>query len=253
MAKKGQIEFLVIIGLVVIIATVVYYVYSGGLLGHTQVPAEIAEEHKMFAGSVQNLMREAALQSMRTLGLYGGYPDDSSYSLGSVEYHNREIPYWHYNGRVETPNVQQNLVDMINEYLNDYKDSLAPEGSGIQVSDARVTSAELLPNKLVLKLSMPTVIKDIPVNTPYEVEIPTRFAETYDFAKNFAGFVNTERPFEYFTVAGMLQSPAKDGFQTVPLFIPALTKCGEHVYKSYWDVEKGLESVVKSVDRKSVV
>jgi hypothetical protein len=125
MARKGQIELVVILGIIVVIGAVVYYVFSGGMLGYTSVPAEIAQEHQVFASSVQDMMRNAALQSMSTLGLQGGYADEASYPMGSVEYHNNDIPYWQYNGQVRSPNVQQNLVAMINEYLDEYKDSLA--------------------------------------------------------------------------------------------------------------------------------
>jgi hypothetical protein len=243
---KGQVELIVILGLIIVVAAVAYYVFSGSVLTPSAVPAEVAEEYKLVSASVESLMREAALNSMREIGVQGGY-NDYSYPLGSVQYMGREIPFWQSNGRVEQPDVSQNLVSRISDYVNLYKDTLAGSDPGVSFGDASITNAQFLPNKIVLTMSMPTTLKDVQVNVPYTAEVQTRFAEIEDFAGKFSQLQNAQRPLEYFTVASMLQSPAEGGFQTVPLFVPALTQCGEYVFKGYSDVQPEAELLVKNM------
>ncbi|UCD07866.1 MAG: carboxypeptidase regulatory-like domain-containing protein [Candidatus Aenigmatarchaeota archaeon] len=244
MGRKGQVEFIVILGLLVVIAVVVFYAYQSGILGPVVSPdVSLAEE------SVRNLIRTGAYQTLNNMSLYGGYLNADSFQLGSLTFNGREVPYWQKNGQIQYPDLHSNFKEGVKNYLLQYKDGFAnayteQEGKELIIGEPSI-SANFLNDKIDLLVNMPTTLDGNTVPQPYSVSIPTRFEETNDFSTGFLTFSGTNRPLEYFTLGSMLFSPIEDGEHDVPFYIH-LTQCGDMVYKDWFDVKNGIEYAIKT-------
>ncbi len=244
MGRKGQVEFIVILGLLVVIAVVVFYAYQSGILGPVVSPdVSLAEE------SVRNLIRAGAYQTLNNMSLYGGYLNADSFQLGSLTFNGKEVPYWQKNGQIQYPDLHSNFKEGVKSYLLQYKDSFAnaytdQEGKELIIGEPSI-SANFLNDKIDLLVNMPTTLDGNTVPQPYSVSISTRFEETNDFSTNFLTYSSTNRPLEYFTLGTILFSPINDGERDVPLYIH-LTQCGEVFYKDWWGIKPGMEYVIKT-------
>jgi len=244
MERKGQVEFIVILGLLVVIAVVVFYAYQSGMLVPVVSPdVSLAEE------SVRNLIRAGAYQTLENMSLYGGYLNADSSQMGSLTFNGKEVPYWQKGGQIKYPDLHSNFKEGVKNYLLQNKDSFAVAymeeyGKELVIGEPAV-SANFMNDKIDLLINMPSTLDGNAVPQPYIVSIPTRFEEIRDFSTGFLTFSSTNRPLEYFTLGSILFSPIEDGEHDVPLYIH-LTRCGEMVYKSWWDVKPGMEYAIKT-------
>lgn len=244
MERKGQVEFIVILGLLVVIAVVIFYAYQSGLLTPVVSPdVSLAED------SVRNLIRAGAYQTLTNMSLYGGYLNADSFQMGSLTFNGKEVPYWQKNGQITYPDLHMNFKEGIKSYLIQNKDGFANAyteeyGKEIVIGEPSV-SANFMNDKIDLLVNMPTTLDGNAVPQPYTISISTRFEEIHDFSTGFLTFSSTNRPLEYFTLASMLMSPIKQGVHEVPIFL-FLTDCGEMVYRSWGDVKPGAEYAIKT-------
>ncbi|RLJ09937.1 MAG: hypothetical protein DRP15_01840, partial [Candidatus Aenigmatarchaeota archaeon] len=63
--SKGQVEFIIIVGLLIVVSVVVFYAYQSGLIGKSPVPSNIAEQQRTVKPSLENFIRNAALETIR--------------------------------------------------------------------------------------------------------------------------------------------------------------------------------------------
>lgn len=244
MERKGQIEFIVILGLLVVIAVVVFYSYQSGILGPVISPdVSLAEE------SVNGLVRAAAYETLNNMSLYGGYLNADSFALGSITFNGREVPYWQKNGQVNHPDLHSNFREGVKSYIIKNKDAFGNAyteeyGKELVLGNPSV-SANFFNDKIELLVNMPTTLDGAGVPQPYTLTIQTRFEEIKDFSNNYLTFAGSNRPLEYFTLGTVLFSPIKDGEHDVPLYIH-LTECGEVLYKDWFDIKSGMEYAIKT-------
>jgi hypothetical protein len=243
---KGQTEIVVVLGIVVVAVVVITYAYQFGMFGASDVPASIKVKYDSVKASFESLVMDGAQETVRKLSLYGGYLDNSSFPLGSVTFLGKEVPYWQYNGQVSYPDLKQNFIKGLKDYLSRNKETVAQSlnMAGVDMSDPQV-SANFLPNKIVVTVNMPVTIDGTSVSKPYSVEVQTRLSEIDEFSRGFASYTANNRPFEYYTLSSMIISPMEEDVHTVPLFI-FLTQCGEYVFKSWSDVKPVMEQVIKA-------
>ncbi len=244
MERKGQVEFIVILGLLVVIAVVVFYASQSGMLSPVVSP-----DVSTAQDSVSNLIRAGAHQTLISMNLYGGYLDDSSFQLGSLTFNGKEVPYWQKNGEIKYPDIHANFKEGVKQYLTENKDGFATAymeeyGKDLIIGEPTI-SANFLPDKIDVLVIMPTTLDGSPVPQPYSLSIPTRTEEIRDFSTGFIAFSTQNRPLEYFTLASMLFSPYDEDVQQVPLVL-FLLECGDMVYKSWWDIQPGMDKVIKT-------
>ena len=238
---KGQVEFIVILGLIVVGIVAMYYALPA--ITTPAAPPAVASEQQTVKESVNNFIKGGILETIRVLGKNGGYTFAQS---NSVEYLGSKVPFWHYRGTQSIPNYQQNFALSLTEYLRANKDSLAESlaGKGVTFGDPSV-SVNILNSQIIATVSMPTSVKEYPIAQPYSVTIQSNMGEVYDFAKKFVNVVGTQRYFEYFTMSTMMFSDIEDNVRKVPLFI-FLSECGDVVFKTYEDVRPEVMNAVRT-------
>jgi len=240
---KGQVEFVVIVGLLVVISVAVLYAYQSGVINPS--PVGTGEEQKLVRNSVENLIRDAVYATMKNISRYGGYLDSSDFSLDSVRFLGKEVPYWQENGLLSIPDIESNLKKGVLDYIKSNKDSIAIGlKKDINIGTPVIQNINLLNDKIVLTVNMPTTVQGYAVQQPYVVDVKTRFGEVVEFSRGFASYSTTNRPLEYYTVSSMFLSPIESGVHSVPFFI-FLTRCGEFVYKSWYDIRPAVEYAIK--------
>ncbi|MCX6814164.1 MAG: hypothetical protein NTY20_00720 [Candidatus Aenigmarchaeota archaeon] len=241
---KGQTEIVVVLGIVIVAIVVILYAVPNIL--PSDVPAGIKPKYDAVKASFESLVMDGAQNTIRKLSLYGGYLDNSSFQMGSVTFLGKEVPYWQYNGQVKYPNVKDNFIQGLRDYLANNKDTVAEslKMSGVALGDPQV-SANFLNNKIVITVNMPATIDGYKISKPYAVEVQTRLNEIDEFAKGLASYDASNRPFEYYTLSSMMISPIEQDVHTVPMFI-FLTECGDYVFKSWWDLKPAMENVIKT-------
>ncbi len=238
-SRKGQIEFAVIVGLIILIAVVILFTLQTGIL----VPP-VSPDVRTVQNSMENFIRGAAQETLRNMSTYGGYLGPGFFP---VTYMGKSVPFWHLNGQISIPDVPSNIVQGVTDYLADNKEGFAAsfEGKNITVGNPQVT-ANILTNQIDFTVNMPTTVNGIPVQQPYRVTIPTKFGEVYEFSKSFVNFANTNRPFEYFIINSMIISEYDGEVQKTPTYIH-LTQCGDFVFKTWWDIKPEMEYLINSV------
>ncbi|MCJ7816341.1 MAG: hypothetical protein MUP55_00655 [Candidatus Aenigmarchaeota archaeon] len=241
---RGQTEIVVVLGIVIVAIVVILYAVPNII--PSDVPQAIKAKYDSVKASFESLVMDGAQNTIRKLSAYGGYLDDSSFPLGSVTFLGKEVPYWQYNGQVKYPNVKDNFIRDLREYLANNKDTVAEtlKMSGVVLGDPQV-SANFLANKIVITVNMPVTIDGTKVSKPYSVEVQTKLNEIDEFAKGFASYDASKRPFEYYTLSSMIISPIEQDIHAVPTFI-FLTECGEYVFRSWWDVKPEMENVIRT-------
>ncbi len=229
--RKGQAEIIAILG-IMIVAVV-------AILLATQQPSStqpVTREQQSIRDSLENLIRSGAHETMRALGTNGGYEEPA----GEIIFLGKQVPYWQKSGQSQVPPTKENFVRMLEEFINENKDSFVSGLSGeIELGRASV-EADFLENKAIIKVNLPATLNNNPVNPIYDVEILTRFGDIMDFAEEFTTAQSGDRYLEYFILASMFSSPIENGAHTTPFFF-ALTRCGEFVFRTWDDIKPEAE------------
>jgi hypothetical protein len=240
--RKGQVEFVAVIGIVVV-AVIVIYLGFQALAPPTPAPTAVAQEQKTVRDSLLNFMTSGAQEVLDTMSDHGGFLGPQA---NSVIHLGREVPFWQLSGVANFPNIQSNFVQGLTSYLRDNRASLEAmfEGRNVTIGDPIVT-ATFLDNQIQVNVNMPTSVKNYPITQPYTFTVQTRISQIDRFAKAFINTVSSERSFEYFTMSSMLLSPpGADSIQEVPVSVMLFT-CGQFVHKSWNDVRPGMEAVIE--------
>jgi len=236
---RGQVEFIVVLGIVVVIVVVAFYALQTGI-----IPAASANpDVRLVQDSTNNFIRNAAYDTLRKVSDNGGYLEPQA---SGVTFLGMGVPYWARNGQLMVPNVQQNIVTGITNYITNNKDNFASSVSGkaVTLGQPQVT-VNVLENQLSITVYMPTTVNDVQVPQPYVVSVPTKIGEVIDFSSALAQNQLQNRYLEYFIISSMLLSPYDGPAQVVPTHI-YLTTCGEFVFKSWFDVAPQMEEVIKT-------
>ena len=238
---KGQAEFAVIIGIVIVAAVVIIYAFPS-ITPRIMPPGK----YDTFKASFESLVRDGAQDTMSKLSVYGGYLDNSSFQLGSVIFLGKEVPYWQYNGNVKFPDVKANLVQGVSGYLARNKEGFIQEMkmSGLEIGEPKV-SANVLAGKAIITVSMTTKIDGTNYPQPYTVEVQSRLGEIEEFSKAFAQYDKASRPLEYYTLSSMMISPMEGDAHSIPFFV-SLTECGDYLFKGWYDLKPSVEGVVRA-------
>jgi hypothetical protein len=210
------------------------------------VPASVKPKYDTVKASFESLVMDGAQDTIMRLSENGGYLDSSSFALGSANFLGKDVPYWQYNGQVKYPNVKDNFIQGLRDYISRNKDTITEslKMSGLTMGEPQV-SANFLNDKIVITVNMPVTIDGYSIAKPYSINVQTRLNEIDEFSKAFAAYDASKRPFEYYTLSSIVISPIKQDVHSVPTFI-FLTECGEYVFRSWWDIKPEMENVIKT-------
>jgi len=236
--RKGQVEIVVILGLLVVIAVVVVSQMN------IFAPNETTDS-RLARESVESFVRLAAYDTVDKMSMYGGYVSPSDFTGDYETVNGKPVPYWQQGGVVSYPDKTSNFMKGIKNYIDDNKDDLTATMNNVTLGDPVISAPIFNNDKITVTVAMPTVIRGVPYNQPYIVTIPTRFSEVYEFSKNFAQYEATERPLEYFTLSSMFLSPLENGFHEIPYSEMAVS-CGQHLFASSMDIRPKVENAIMS-------
>jgi hypothetical protein len=237
MSCKGQVELIVIVALMVVIAVVVISQMNLFIM-----PAETPDV-RAVRESVEGLVRTAILDTIGTMSERGGYLSLSDYQLGSVTLNDREVPYWQQGGQVTYPDKLTNFQAGVQAYLEANKDSLAGVLTNVTLGEPSVGIPVFTDDRVTVSVNMPATYKDTTLTQPLTVTVDTRFSEIYDFSKGFAAYEANSRPLEYYTLSTMLLSPIDNGHHSIPMY-EVLMGCGDYLFAGSWDVMPEAEKAI---------
>ncbi len=249
MKKKAQVEFIVLIGLIFIVALVIYFAYQL-IIMPSAIPPAIKAEQEMVEDSIINLIRKASDESIRVMETHGGYLvasslDDPSASVlpEQVLFMQQGVPYWQKCQNDVSPSISDVTEWMetgIENYIQGHLEEVVDiYGKNVTYGLSQLSvNANILGNKIDVTVVLPTKVQGYPIPQPYTVSIPTKFGEIFSFAKDFSSAAASERFFEYFTINSIYFSKdlATQG---------VLTECGDSIYQTINMISNGLyDSIV---------
>jgi len=252
---KGQVEFFVILGLLFVVAVVMFYGYTSGWFG-SSVPTGVASQQALIKTSLENFMRSGAYEVISTVSENGGYLSENDYPLGSVTLHDAEAPYWQYNGQTSYPNVPESIKEGLLEYINNRKDDFFETMgySNVLADNATSVSLSMTNNRMIFNVYMPvSLVMDETTygfDQPFTFTVDSNLGQIYDFAKEFTYAQYNNRFFEIFTLNAMLVSPLESeppgSVHEVPMFV-SLTECGQILLRTWFDIQENALGLLEEV------
>jgi len=109
--KKGQVEIVIILGLLVVIAVVVVSqinIFS---------PSDTTDS-RLAKESVESFVRLAAYDTVDKMSMYGGYLSPDDFTGGYVMLNGKPVPYWQRAGVVTYPDKTVNFVQGVKNYID---------------------------------------------------------------------------------------------------------------------------------------
>jgi hypothetical protein len=240
MHRKGQVEFIILIGIVVVIAVVLLLALSADTIFPTPVPQSVAQEKKLVEDAVTNVGRQGADIAIKQLEQQGGFIEPNLNN--AVAFTNVAVPYWQKCGQTAVPTLAEitdRLEGHVKKYiLDDLSDREAYFSKNVSFDfDSSYVSANILKNKIDISVYLPTTIRDYAIPQPYTFSVPTKLGEIHEFGEGFAEENAGNRYLDHFTIntiyfSGDLETQG------------VLTECGEGIYQSGTEISDGLENVV---------
>jgi hypothetical protein len=221
MHKKAQAEFALILGLLIIAVVVGLYAYSAVVPPSIQ-PSTLTEDQKAAASYVNDLVREAATNTLAELYTNGGYLDNSPPQMGYVSHKalGKRVAFWQMCENFKIPDVRQEFSRGVKGYI----EARIPDS---QVIGGRNTAfakqllavdSSIYDNKITLSVSLPTSVEGRPLPQPYFVEVATKLGRIFDFAENFAKMQADCRVLDNSLMLSLMQSNEN----SKPCWIPIL-------------------------------
>ncbi|UCD07316.1 MAG: hypothetical protein JSW41_05855 [Candidatus Aenigmatarchaeota archaeon] len=235
---RGQASFILIIGVLLVIAIVIYYAYQG-----FAPPPVVGEEQRMVQEMIESIITSGTELSLKAIELQGGYVIPPNQSL---LFTNIGVPYWQICQNDVSPNfddVKERFEKGIEFYVNNHtKDIEDFFGENLSLSSVSRVDVNILDNKIDVAVYMPTEFRGYPIRQPYRISVPTKFRYLFNFAKDIVTEINKDptqggRFFEVFTVASLYRS------RYLPT-IGFLTECGEPLRLTPQQVSHGLYGII---------
>lgn len=242
MARKGQVEIVIILAILVVIVVVV------ATQMNLIIPPSDTPDVRTVRESAEGLVRTAVLDTIETMSNNGGYLSSSDYQMGSVRLNGQSVPYWQYRGQVTVPQKEQNLQRGVQKYLEDNKDSLAQALPGTEFGTPVVNIPAISNDRISISVSMPTRYNGAQIAQPYVVNVNTHFGEVYEFSQGFALQQRNERQFEYNTMFSFATSPIENNHHSIPLY-EVMVGAGDTLFASSWEIlPKAKTEVLDTLD-----
>ena len=265
--RKGQMEFIVVLGIVLVVVIAVFYAMQGGTILPSSVPKGVYDEQREVANSINNVIRNAADRTLRTMMMHGGYLEDrtiAGISYMDVEHTNflmKGVPYWQQCSNVMYPDVRDvkvwmeaSMEKIIREGMDDvellYGNRAVFDKEDIDVNVNILGLNAFEPDMLDITVNMPTKVRDyaLPGDLyPYNVKVDTKFGKIYSFGKDFADASAQNRYFDIFTITAIYFSQELENTHAKLPTFGVLTQCGEVLYRSPQQINSYLLEVLEYV------
>lgn len=265
--KSGQAEFIVILGVLVVVAVAALYAFRGADILRSPVPEGVYDEQRQVAGSITGMIRDATDETLKGMMSHGGYLGDESLGFGTyhdvdtVKLLNVDVPFWQRCSTEMVPEMDDiedwmaaSIERMVRDGLDDIESIYGNRAEftrpGLDVKVDVRGDVPLEPDMVVVTVSLPTKVRNYTMSSdlyPYVVEAETKFGRMYSFAKSFAEASADNRYFDVYTIGAIYFSKIMgDGYPKLPA-IEALTECGEVVYRGPGEIDEYLLEIAEYV------
>ncbi len=239
-AKKGQVEFIVIVALVIIAITAVILASRQAVIPTIPTPG-LPAEAATIKDSVLNLMRAGVKDQLTLIYNQGG----SLSPTPSVTFGMFETQVWSACGETNIPDVSRGIGEGIWAYVRrNLEDEMEFFGKNVKFdfSNPRY-NVDIVKDRVDIKIYLPTTVEDYEIQQPYEVSVATKLYDILDFSGNFLEDIGETKFFETITINNLLH--ANPEHENWPPVVVTQTGCGNTLFKSRSDILPGVKGVIK--------
>jgi hypothetical protein len=192
--RRGQAEFALILGIVIVAVFVAIYAFSTGYV--SPGGQALTDEQKAVETYVLDVVDRSAVQMLDYAYRQGGYIDPSAHT--NVEFTDdggRQVAYWQVCNDVTVPDVKANLEDGMERLLANtipVRTDIAGKQVQFTVSDIKV-DATIYDESVKFSVTLPTTIEGQARTRPYETDVPARLGRILSFSTEFAYFQKNHR------------------------------------------------------------
>jgi hypothetical protein len=250
--RKGQLEFIVVLGILLVVVIVAFYAMQGGTVLPSSVPKGVYDEQREISETIKNIIRNAADKTLRDMMMHGGYLEDrgvagvSYEDVAHTDFLLGGVPYWQQCNNVMYPDIRDvklwmeaSMEKMLRESIDDvellYGNRAVFDRDNIDVNINILGINAYEPDMLDITVNMPTKVRDysLPGDLyPYRVKVDTKFGKIYSFGRDFADASAENRYFDIFTITAIYFSQELENTHTKLPTFGVLTQCGEVLYRS---------------------
>ncbi len=208
---KGQMEFIVILGVIVVAAVVIIFASQPAPVSET-VPTAVEQEQRAVDEWVTNFMRDVGNNVIIKLEGQGGYWEPEK-ATQTVPFLTKPVPFWQMcdnSYALTKEQVAGEIEKGVREYMLDgMNESMIVMGKQVTLDLRNFDiTANVLDNQVELTAFLPTTISEYRVTKPYRASIPTMYGRVTDFARDYSIDMAERRPFELFTRYSIWLSPS---------------------------------------------
>lgn len=250
--RKGQVEFIIVLGIIFIISIVGYYAFQSGVFNPSLAPVSVRNQQELVSNMVNDIVRQGVDETLRVMETHGGYLtidilENQSYTdVEGVVFLGGGVPYWQMCENDLSPERSQitdwfelGIKIYIENHINEIKEMFGKNVS-FNLSELSVSADILNPpyDRIDVSVFLPTSVQGYPMQQPYyTISVPTKFGYILDFAKDYSRESASERFMEVFTIASIYLS------WNLPT-VGILTQCGETIYLTPDELAYHLQEVV---------
>ncbi|MFH1237452.1 MAG: hypothetical protein V1648_03555 [Candidatus Aenigmatarchaeota archaeon] len=239
--RKGQVEFIVIVALV-IIGVVVFVIASRQSIIPTAPTSGIPEEAKTIKDAVMNLMRAGVKEKLTLLYNQGGALNPSL----SVKFGAFDTAIWSACGQNSIPDISKEIGSGILSYMREnLEDEMDFSGKTAKFDFTKArTEVDIVKDAINIRIYLPTKVETYDVQQPYEIVVASKLYDVMDFSKNFVDENSKTRFLEHVTLRNLMISNPESEYW-VPG--PGTTQigCGNPLMKTRRQLLPGIEGIIK--------
>lgn len=234
MPRKGQAEFALILGLVIIAAVVGLFAMQT-ISPPSIAPSAMSSEQREATSFALDVVEGAVIQSVSDIYHNGGYADDSTSPLGSFDTKKLgggEVPYWQMCGSYNVPDVESELTEQIKSNIN----AFVPErsvmaGKAITFNKFnKNVDVTIYDSRITVSVNIPTVFDGVTLPAPYVIDVPSNLGRINDFASNFARMQSDCRVLDSHLISALSKSS-----EYSDCFVPFSPGNAERSYTLTWN------------------
>ncbi len=182
MGAKGQVEFIVIIALIILAIVAVFVVVNLVAVPESNDISGLGEEKKVIVDSINNFVQRTALAGMKAIYSYGGIPSNNT-----VKYGMSDVNVWRECTGSIKPDIGKELEEIVKIGLN----SVLEEDMDFYGKDVRLflndmtVEVTIQKNNVDFRVTIPTQIGNISSPGVYTAKIPSMLSDIISFSDDF--------------------------------------------------------------------
>ncbi len=238
--KKGQAEFAILIGILIIAAAIVVFTFAG--TSPLSPPSALSVQQRQVREIVVREATEAGQLTLKRLEATGGSLGSQA---GGAPYRGHLVNYWQACSSTAVPDLTTVIQPELSAGVATILKARLPAATAnlgkpvaFDLSKLTVSSA-IVDGKADLRITIPATLDSQPLDPTYTTAVPTNYKQLHAFAADLAAELAENRPYEQYTIASLYLSslPTKG----------LLVGCGDHITITPSQLSNKLEAVASFV------